>query len=221
MTTIPNPFQAFEVELPAGGMLYLQAPEEVDLWQKSKLRYIEDYHLTNINDLHMLGAILMQQVTLFRAQQGINGMTPELDANNVPTGRYRQTRIGTDDMATFNKMMNTARAEISSIEATLGIDKKTRESGGQVSVQAYLRTLKKAAHERGIHLSRRILAYESFVNELRMKLRILRNADAEDRSYHDITPEKVLDWAFEELKSLEEVDKKWSKEKGKIYAGKL
>lgn len=215
------PFQNFEVELPAGGKMYLQSAEEVDLWDKTKERYVEDYHLTNINDLHLLGAILQQQVLLFRSQRLMNGMEPELDANKVPTGRYIQHELDTDEMATAQKMMNTATGQITSLEKTLGLTKEQREAGGVVSVPNYLRTLKRAAHERGIHISRRIIAYEEFVQELSWRLRVLANADVEDRAYHDITPEKTCDWAREKIKELEDVDKRYARERGALYTGKL
>ena len=211
----------FAVELPAGGRLYLQTAEEVDLWERTSERYIEDYHLTNTNDLLLLGAILQQQVLMFRAQFLTNGMTAEVDAAGVPTGRYVQTKASADEMVAAQKLMNTARGEITSMEKVLGIDKQTRESGGQVSVTSYLRTLKKAAHERGIHISKRIVKYEQFVQDLSWRLRVLRNADAEDRAYHNITPESICEWADGQVKELEDADKKWAKEVGSLYVGKL
>lgn len=215
--TAPN----YEVQLPAGGAMYLQSPEEVDMWEKSGARYIEDYHLIKTNDLVLLGAILQQQVTMFRAQRMLNGMQPELDSGGVPTGRYVAIEMEADETAHLLKMLNTASGQIMGIEKALGIDKVTRESGGQVSVSNYLRTLKAAAHERGIHISKRTLKYEKFVNDLRTRLRMLNNLDAEDRAYHNITPDAILAWCSEELKSLEEADKKFAKEKGRLYIGKL
>jgi hypothetical protein len=211
----------FEVELPAGGKMYLQSADEVELWAKSMERYMEDYHLANVNDLHMLGAILQQQVLAFRATRALNGMTPELDNNQVPTGRYATQALDADDMGKYTKILNTATGEIRALEKQLGIDKASREADGAVSTQAYLRTLKRAAHARGIHITKRLVAYEGFINDLRWRLRVLENADAEDKAYHDITPEKVLDWAREELAGLEQVDKDFAHEFGKLYIGKL
>lgn len=211
----------YEVDLPGGGKLYLQSPNEVDLWNKAKERYVEDYHLTNTNDLLLLGAILQQQVILFRALNIVNGMTPVLDANGVPTGAYQQSRVAADEMAAAQTMMKTATSQITSMEGTLGIDKKTREAGGQVSVASYLRTLKRAAHDRGIHIVERVKKYELFVQELSWRLRVLENADAEDRAYHDLTPEKVNEWARNQILELEEYDKQFAKERGVLYLGKL
>lgn len=211
----------FKVELPSGGAMHLQSAEEVELWEKSHERYVDDYHLSKMNDLVLVGAILQQQVTLYRAQCALNGIEPELDQANVPTGRYVQRKLDADETDKYLKMLNTAAGEIQKIEKALGIDKVSREAGGAVTVENYLRTLKRAAHERGIHIASRTIAFESFCMELRMKLRILANADAEDRAYHDITPEKILDWAREKLAELEEVDKKFGREKGKLYVGQL
>lgn len=220
-TAPPPPVPQFQVSLPAGGIMYLQSPEEVDLWEKSADRYIEDYHLTKTNDLVLLGAILQQQVILFRAQRKMNGMEPEVDAAGVPTGRYKMVQPESDEVQGLTKILNTATGEIRSIEKALGIDKVTRESGGQVSVSNYLKTLKKAAHERGIHISKRFLAYEEFANQFRTMLRMYRNLDAEDRAYHNLTEDGLLKWASDELAKLEEIDKKFAHEKGKLYAGKL
>jgi hypothetical protein len=213
--------QVFEVELPSGGKMFLQSAEEVALWEQSHERYVEDYHLTKTNDLVLVGAILQQQVTLYRAQCALNGVEAELDNAGVPTGRYKQHKLDADETDKFLRMLNEATKQIQTIEKALGIDKVSREAGGAVTVENYLRTLKRAAHDRGIHISKRVIAYEQFCMDLKTRLRILKNADAEDRNYHDITPERVLAWATEQLDALEEVDKKFAREKGKVYIGKL
>lgn len=220
-TAPPPPPPNFEVELPAGGSMPLQTAEEVDLWRNSAARYIEDYHLTKTNDLVLLGAILTQQLILFRAQRRLNGMQPQVDASGVPTGQYVMVDLDSDEVAKYTRMLNTATDQIKSNEKALGIDKVTREQGGTVSVESYLRTLKKAAHERGIHISNRFIAYEKFANELRTMLRMFHNLDAEDRAYHDLTEEKILKWCSDTLAALEDADKKFAHEKGKMYVGKL
>ena len=222
-TPPPNPAnaQTYEVDLPAGGRMYLTTPEEVDLWERTKARYVEDYHLTNVNDLHTLGAILMQQVLAYRAQFLTNGMQPQLDAHGVPTGRYVQTKSDAEDLVAAQKLLNTATDQIGKLEKQLGIDKASREAGGTVSVSNYLRTLKRAAHDRAIHISERVLKYEAFVQDLSWRLRVLKNADAEDRAYHNLTPETICDWAREEIMGLEDADKQFAKEIGSLYVGKL
>lgn len=211
----------FEVELPAGGLMYLQSPEEVDLWKKSAERYVEDYQLTKTNDLVLLGAILQQQVILFRAQRKLNGMDPEVDANGVPTGRYKLVENDGDEVQKQSRILNTATKEIRDIEKALGIDKVTREQGGAVTVASYIRTLKKAAHERGVHVSERFIKYEAFANQLRTMLRMFHNLDAEDRAYHNLTEAGILAWASDELAKLEQADKDFAHHFGKLYAGKL
>lgn len=217
----PSGKPVFVVQLPAGGDMHLQTPEEVEMWTRSSERYQEDYQLVKTNDLVLLGAILQQQVTLFRAQRKLNGMEPELDNAGVPTGNYKQIEIDAEMTGSLLKMLNTATGEIQKIEKALGIDKVTREAGGAVSVPNYVRELKAAAHERGIHITKRTLAYEKFANELRTSLRMLHNLDAEDRNYHNITPDKLLEWCSEQLKDLEEIDKKFAAERGRLYVGKL
>lgn len=217
-TTVNDPF---EVEMPAGGVMHLQSAEEVDLWTKSHERYVEDYQLVKTNDLVLLGGILQNQVLMFRAQRKLNAMEPETDSAGVPTGRYVMIELDADGAAKHTKQLNTAADQIRTIEQALGIDKKSREAGGQMTVSGYLKTLKDAAHQRGIHITQRTLAYERFVADFRTRLRMLRNLDAEDRAYHDITPEKLLEWCHVQLAHLEEIDKKFDREKGKLFVGKL
>ncbi len=213
--------KTYEVELPTGGVLHLQTPEEVDMWDTARDRFVEDYHLTKANDLVLLGVILQQYLAVFRAQRALNGMQPELDGANVPTGRYVHVELKSEDYQTHVRNLNTASKEIRELEKALGIDKSSREAGGAVSVEQYLRTLKAAAKERGIHITERAVAYEAFVNDLRTKLRMLKNLDAEDRSYHGITPDSILDWAGQELLALEQVDQDFAQQKGKLYVGRL
>lgn len=223
MSSQPPPIgiSAFEVELPAGGKMWLESAEEVELWQTSSKRYIEDYHLSKTNDLVLLGAIIQHQLETFRSQRRLNGLEAERDANGIPTGRYIKTTLDSDERDKAMRRLNSATGEIRTIEKALGIDKVSREAGGQVSVSNYLRTLKKAAHDRGIHISKRLLAYEKFCNDLRWRLRVIHNTDAEDRAYHDLTPEKLLKWAEDELKGLEQIDKNFARDVGKVYIGKL
>lgn len=207
--------------MPAGGSLHLQSPEEVELWDTALSRYREDYVLVKHNDLVTLGALLQQQVILFRCQTAINGMAPETDAQRVPTGRYARIDLDGGDLAGFQKALTESAKEMRALEKQLGIDKATRESGGAHTVDNYLSTLKRAAHQRGIHISKRTLAYESFVNDLRWRVRMLFHSDAEDRAYHKIDPKSVLTWVYHELKVLEQADKDFAREKGRLYVGKL
>jgi hypothetical protein len=57
--------------------------------------------------------------------------------------------------------------------------------------------------------------------ELRWKLRLLQNGDDEDRKYHNVSEKSICEWAARELAKLEEADKKWAKEKGKVFVGRL
>jgi hypothetical protein len=213
--------QQFEVERPGGGKLTLIGPDEVEVWEQLRDKYVRDYSLTKANDLALLGAILSQHLIIFRAEQRLNGMEPELDHGGVPTGRYKHNPPSANDIAGAQKAITSASKEIRELESSLGIDKKTREAGGQHTVGDYVTKLKKAAHQMGVHISQRVLAYEEFCMELKWKLRVLQNADDEDKAYEDLSPEKVMEWASKELARLEEVDKKFAKEKGKVFVGQL
>lgn len=202
-TTAPPqdpPKGQYEVDLPAGGRLKLKNAEEVQAWEQSAKRYIEDYGLTKANDLMLLGAVLSQGIAMFRAQQDLADDKKAMVAQGI---------------------IIKASGEIRELEKALGIDKKSREAGGQHTVTDYITRLKRAAHAKGVHLSERLKRYEAFNMELRWKLRLLRNGDDEDRRHHGITPENILTWAEGELSKLEEADKRWAHEEGKVFAGRL
>jgi len=218
----PAPTQhQYEVVRPGGGKLTLIGQDEVEVWEELRDKYIRDYSLSKANDLALLGAILSQHLVMFRAERRLNGMEPELDHGNVPTGRYKHEPPSNNEAQAAQKAITQASKEIRELEASLGIDKKTREAGGQHTVGDYVTKLKAAAHQMGVHISERLLAYEAFNMELRLKLRMLANLDPEDLQYEQISPDKVLEWARNELAKLEEIDRKFAKEKGKVFVGQL
>jgi hypothetical protein len=138
----------FTVDLPAGGKLQLHSVDEVELWEQSAARYVKDYALRQQNDLLSLGAILSQVLAQFRAQQRMNGMTIERDGNGSPTGRYLQ-KEPSSDLSAAQSTITKAAEEIRELEKALGVDKKTREAGGQHTVANYITELKSAAREYG------------------------------------------------------------------------
>jgi hypothetical protein len=211
----------FSVDLPAGGRLLLHSLEEVDLWEESAKRYMQDYQLNQQNDLLLLGAILSQQLAMFRAQQRMNGMKPKVDDKGVPTGEYIRSELKVNEMGAAQSTIVKASTEIRELEKALGIDKKTREAGGAHTIQNYVGTLKSAARQYGIHLSTRMRAYEKVMMDARWRLRLMRNGDPEDRSYHQLTPQNVCDWLEDELRKLEQVDKEYAKEKHAVFVGRF
>jgi hypothetical protein len=54
-----------------------------------------------------------------------------------------------------------------------------------------------------------------------VRLRILAQGDEEDMRYHDISERTILSFCWKELQRLEEVDKKFAREKGRVFVGKL
>lgn len=210
-----------KVELPGGGEIALQTQEEVDLWNESAKRYIDDYQLTQQNDLNLLGSLLAQQLIAFRASQALAGMEPEFDARGLPTGYYIKSPNAAKLAAGAQKTLILASDQIRAIEVTLGIDKKTREAGGQHTVQNYVSTLKAAGREYGLRIQQRVMEYERILMDARQRLRILYNADDEDRQYHNITPDTICAWLFDELGMIEEDDKRHARDKMRIYVGKI
>jgi hypothetical protein len=217
-----RPAPKFEVELPAGGKLPLLSLEEVELWETTRDRYLNDYAITQQNDKVTLGGLLTQQLVMFRAQQRLAGLEPEFDdATGLPTGHYKRVGISPGDMSKAQSIVTKASEEIREGEKVLGIDKKTREAGGQHTVANYVETLKMAARSYGVHLSKRLKAYEKVMMEARWKLRLLRNGDPEDRQYHGLTEQSFIAWLEEELAKIEEVDREYARDKGKLWVGKV
>jgi len=212
---------ALEVGLPAGGVLHLQTADEVVFWNESLAKYSEEYALMKQNDLVTLGLLLQQQIIIYRCQMNVNGMEPELDENDVPTGRYRRVEINAEEQSSYQQTMMRASAEMRALEKQLGIDKATREKGGKHTVDSYIRSLKRAGHAMGIHIAKRTLEYERVINELRVRLRILAAGDEEDMRYHNITKNTVLSWLWNECKRLEEVDKQYAQQQGRLFIGQL
>lgn len=212
----------WEAVLPAGGTLMLRSAEELEYFDKIRDGYVDDYNLTKLNDLALLGALLSQQLEVYRSQQLMNGMEPILDGDNVPTGRYALTEVKAATKNAAQQRLIKATEEVRQIEKSLGIDKKTRESGGQYTLEEYVGTLKSAARRYGLHISKRFKRHEKFANGLRWRIRLLRVGDQEDRQYHGVeTAEKVVAWAETELAKIERLDKDFAKEHGVMVIGKL
>ena len=216
-----TPVADYVVDLPAGGLLHLQTPDEVQFWNDSLAKYREEYTLSKQNDLIALGQLLQQQILLFRAQTAINGMEPEVDGGGVPTGAYKRVDLDGGEVMAWQKTMTAASMEMRAIEKSLGIDKSTREQGGSHTVDSYVKDLKRAAHQRGIHITERTLAYEKVIAEVRVRIRLLNEGDAEDRKYHNITAKTVILWLKDECDRLAEVDKTFNRDKGSLFVGKL
>lgn len=191
------------------------------MWQRAETKYKQDYALTKTNDLILLGAILTQNLQMFRAQQAINGMEAQLDQNGIPTGQYQRVQVKAGDAAKYQSIVLKAAAEIRELEKALGIDKKTRDAGGGDSIAGYLGSLKIAGRQLGVHITKRTKAYEEFAMELRWRIRVLKQGDDEDRAQHGITNDSIITFAEQRLVELEEIDKQFAKDKGKVFAGKL
>lgn len=194
------PADPFEVELPGGGKMSLLSADEVVMWNEASKRYQRDYRLTKQNDLILLGALLSQVLMMYRAQRDL---------------------ADPKKMAAAQATISKAADDIRKAEKALGIDKASREKGGQMTVADYITRLKRAAYEKGVHISNRVKEYERVMMEARWKIRLLRNGDTEDRQYHRISESSIIDWLEKELAKLEEADKQWAREKASVWVGKL
>lgn len=191
---------SLEVALPAGGRMNLSTPGEVIMWEETARRYIADYSLKKANDLLQLGGILSQALMMFRAQQDL---------------------ADPDKAMVAQATIKMATDEIRKAEKALGVDKATRERGGQHTVGDYVSRVKRAGYEKGIRISDRVLEIERVFMKVSTDIRVLRNGDREDRDYHKISEKSIVDYMETEIAIIHSKDKEWSKEKGAIFVGTL
>jgi hypothetical protein len=200
----------FIAALPAGGDVHLQSEDEVIHWTKLSEGYRNDYRLTKVNDLTNLGILLVHHLTLYRAQRSLTGMEPEFDDEGLPTGRFKRITLESGDRGKLQKEITEASKEIRQTEQAMGVDKKSRESSGSFTMVGWIETMKRAAHDYGVHISERVQALEEFRGELSWRVRLNANGDAEDKAYMECSDTQVLTWVREELAKLEEVDKEFA-----------
>jgi hypothetical protein len=223
---VTSNIQHLEVELPGGGTIHLQTEDEVERWRGLSERYRKDYRLNKVNDLTMLDTLLIHQITLYRAQRAMSGMEPEFETDPVtdiqlPTGRYVKTEIKSASLRQYQDTINSASKEIREIEKAMGIDKKSRDQQGNETVPEYIARLKAVGHEYGIHIANRVKAYEEFAMNMRWRVRLEEQGDAEDKAQHECTPDGIVAWARRELEKLEEIDRRFAHEKGKLAIGRV
>lgn len=211
----------FVVDVPGGGTIHLQSEDEVDRWNTLSASYRRDYKLTKINDLANLGIILQQHLAIYRAQVGLSGMAQGFDEEGLPTGVWTKVELTAADRKRFNDEIGSASKDIRDTEKGMGIDAKSRSQSGDETVRDYVGRLKNFGFEYGVHVSERVIAFENFVNELRWRVRLEKNGDAEDKAYEECGAEQICEWARDELNRLEEVDKEFAKDKGKLALGKF
>lgn len=191
-----------KVQLPAGGEIKLQDAEEADLWKRSATRYQNDYPFTKQNDLVLLGAILTQQVVLYRAQQDV----ADVDIRDKSAAQNR---------------INKATEQIQKTEQALGIDKRSREAGGQHNVAEYIERLKRAAHSKGVRIQERVKEVEALMMDMSWMVRLLRNGDEEDRRHHGVSETSIVNQLEQRIEEIHENDRKWARDRGTVFAGKL
>lgn len=210
------------VELPGGGAhIPLQSTEEVDRWQSLSVQYQEQYQLRKVNDLTNLGTLLVQHINLYRAQLALSGRIPEIDDDDLPTGRYIMKALKPAEIRSHQESITTASKEIREIEKTMGIDKKSREAAGDETLRGWLVTMKERAHRYGLHVNHRVKALEEFRGELSWRVRLNEVGDAEDRHYEDVDDAGIVKWVREQLVALDEIDKKFATEEGALVNGTI
>lgn len=212
----------YSVELPGGGAhIPLQSSEEVDRWSTLEAAYRDQYSLGKINDLTNLGTLLVQQINLYRAQLGLSGRVPRTDEDGLATGDYEQRVLRTAEIRNYQDQITNASKEIREIERAMGIDKKSRDQAGDESLKSWLVQMKARAHRYGLHVSKRVHAYEEFCMELRWRLRLNEVGDAEDKHYEECSADQIATWARQRLAELEQADREFAQEEGALVLGRM
>lgn len=212
--------QEFIAELPAGGTIHLQSEDELNHWNELKTGFQRDYRLIKVNDLTNLGTLLIHHMTLFRAQRRLAGMEPQIDDEGLPTGRFTKVEVKDADRTRAIKEITEASKEIRNTEAAMGIDKKSREASGPQTMVSYIETMKRLAHDYGVHINQRVQALEEFRGELSWRVRLEQQGDVEDKAYMEATPEQILAWIRAELAKLEESDKEFAEHQALVMGGR-
>jgi hypothetical protein len=208
------------VEMPGGGGgITLQSDEEVDRWQMLEAAYRDQYDLRKVNDLTNLGTLLVQHMSLYRAQQALSGRFTELDNEGLPTGRYAYRVLKVNETRVYNDQATTASKEIRELEKAMMVDRASRDKAGDESLKGWLVTMKARAHRYGLHVSNRVKRYEEFAMELRWRLRLNEVGDPEDKAYENVSDADIVKWCREQLRELEEADRKFAQEEGALVLG--
>lgn len=211
----------FRVELPGGGApIYLQSGDELSRWENLERAYTDQYDLRKINDLTNLGTLLVQHINLYRAQTALSGRVPEIDEEDLPTGRYVSKVLKPAELKAHQENVTTASKEIREIERTMGIDKKSRDAAGDEGVRAWLQVMKDRAQRYGLHVSQRVTKYEEAWNELSWRLRLNEVGDAEDKHYEDCSDEGIIKWARLQVAELAENDREFAQDEGALIVGR-
>ena len=211
----------YHEKLPHGGTVTLQNPEEVAYFRELRKTYESEYAtlLLKPNDRNRLSQLIGFELISHRLTQRMMGAINTYDNDGNITGIEK---IDPVEMANISVALPKVHDEIRKLEGALKIDKRTREGSGEGDIRNYMETLKKAAIQYKVHLSKRYTAFDEFVNELRWRMRVFTTADSEDRAYHGIdTVEKLHEWIEKSLLELDEVDKEFAINKQSLWLGKV
>lgn len=211
----------YHEKLPHGGTINLQNPEEVSYFRELMKEYKTEYAslMNKPNDRNRLSQLITFELIAHRYTQRMMGTVNVYDQMGNVKG---VEKIDPVEMNLISQNLPKVQDEIRKLESALKIDKRTREGSGEGDIRNYMENLKKAAINYKVHLSKRYVAYDNFVNELRWRMRVIHNADNEDRAYHNLdTPEKLQDWIDEQLNELDSVDKAFGKDKQSLWVGKI
>ena len=214
-----TPLLLHEAALPGGGSIALTNPREKVFFDEKRKMYSKEYPLTKPNDLSRLGQLLTLELVAHRMTQRMMGQVMLFDSAGAPTGRFEA--VAEEEITSITDRLPKIQKEIRDLEKALRTDKQAREGEGTHDIRSYFETLKRAAFDYEVHLSDRYKAYDEVVNELRWKIRILRNADQEDRDYHHISEESIIKYIEDELLRLELLDIEFAADKQSLWVGKL
>lgn len=211
----------FHETLPNGGMITLQSPEEVVYFRELKNNYEKEYSslLSKPNDRNRLSQLISCELMAHRYTQRMLGAVNVYDDKGNISGIEKVDPV---EMASISQLLPKVQDEIRRLESALKIDKRTREGSAEGDIRDYMTNLKKAAVNYKVHLSERYIAFDEFVNELSWRIRVIENADDEDRRYHNLESlDKFYEWIKDQVEELSRLDKEFAKNKQSLWLGKI
>jgi len=210
----------YTVDQPDGGQVHLQTPSEVSYYEKLRDQYQGEYEVEAPNDLARLSQLLTLELTIYRKQQRMLGAVVYYDDQGNMAG---WEEVSSAEQAQIADSLPKLQAEVRNLEKALKLDRSTREGTGEGEIRRYMETLKGAANDYKIHLSERYTKFDEFVSELRWRLRVLRLPEEmeDDKKYHNISQETVIEFCEQQLRELEELDKEFAKNKQSLWVGQI
>ena len=178
----------------ASGTEYRVLTTEEAVWfEKSLIRYTEQYNFENIADLQDLDRLLSMELLSYRYA---NWMIRETDYEGAAY----------DDKA-VRDTKDKIDKQILQLKAHLGIGRKNRVESEQQSVADYMTELLKRAKEFGVHRDTQNAEILNWYMELRTTIGLWDRSDDVERTHNRVHMDQIFEWIKDEfIPHVDELD---------------